>query len=123
MQLSKQRLILERLTIHNMERLRIDNFDTEITKPGITYVVFGIINCKPCSTIKNSIDAVRYEFSDVRFCHFSARGLNTKELEERYGVTKVPQSIVFQDGVEVTRHLGAMAAPELRNYLKRSLKI
>ena len=100
-----------------MERLRIDNFDTEITKPGITYVVFGIINCKPCSTIKNSIEMVQGKFPEIRFWHFSTRALNTKELEMKYNIVHVPQAVIFKDGKEVSRHLGKMCVEELSSYL------
>ena len=47
---------------------------------------------------------------------------DAQSLARRFGINAIPTMALFKDGLEVTRQVGAMAAPAIRKFLEPYLK-
>ncbi len=90
----------------SVKKLSLNNFENEILeKDGISIVDFYADWCGPCRMVAPVLEKVAEEREDVTVgkVNVDADG----ELAARYGVMSIPTLVVFKDGKEINRSVGA----------------
>ena len=90
----------------SVKKLNLNNFENEILeKDGISIVDFYADWCGPCRMVAPVLEKVAEEREDVTVgkVNVDADG----ELAARYGVMSIPTLVVFKDGKEINRSVGA----------------
>lgn len=94
------------------------NFDPQVTKGELPLVVdFWAPWCGPCRQM-----APAYEQAATRLApHVRLAKVDTEaqpELAGRYGIRSIPTLVAFRNGREVARQSGAMALPQLMQWIQ-----
>jgi thioredoxin 1 len=87
---------------------------------GISLVKFAATWCAPCKTVASTIEKVQPEFEDISFQEVDVD--DDSMLAKNYKIRSVPTVIVFKDGIEYTRVMGALKAEALRKILREAVK-
>ncbi len=80
-------------------------------KEGLTVIDFFAEWCMPCIMLSPVIDELSEKLDKVKFAKVNID--DSKELAEKFSVMSVPTLIVFKDGEEVDRIVGALPAEQL----------
>jgi len=96
-----------------------ENFKDEVLQSNIPVLVdFWAPWCGPCLIVGPIIEELAQSYSDrIKFCK-----LNVQEnplTPGDYGVSAIPTLIIFKDGQEVDRIVGALPKAKLEEALKR----
>lgn len=83
---------------------------------GISLVKFAATWCAPCKTVASTIQKVQPEFENINFQEIDVD--DVPSLAKDYKIRSVPTVILFKDGAEVTRMVGAMKIDALRKVLR-----
>lgn len=83
---------------------------------GISLVKFSATWCGPCKMMASTIQKVEPEFPTVKFHDIDVDDFSN--LAVNYKIRSVPTVIVFKDGEEITRLVGALKADILRKTLQ-----
>ena len=92
-----------------------DNFDKEIAD-GTVLVDFQTDSCVHCRRLAPLVERLALRCGDVKFGKVNAG--TERELARKYGIIAVPTLILFRDGVEVKRSVGAVPEEKLTGLLK-----
>ena len=90
------------------------------SEKGVKFVDFWAPWCSPCRMVAPIIDQLAEEFNGQAV----VAKVNIDDNEEaaiRYGVASIPTMIVFKDGQEVERIVGARPRPQLAEIIRRHL--
>jgi thioredoxin 1 len=88
-------------------QLTDSNFDSEISKSVPLLVDFWAVWCGPCKMITPELEKLNAEKKDV----LRIGKLNVDENRNtaiKYGITSIPTLLLFKDGQEVKKLIGAM---------------
>ena len=88
----------------SVQKLNQNNFDNAIAN-GTALVDFYADWCGPCRMVSPIVDEIAEERSDITVGKVNVDDENA--LAMKYGVMSIPTLIVFQDGQEKTRIVGA----------------
>ena len=88
----------------SVQNLNQNNFNNAIAN-GTTLVDFYADWCGPCRMVSPIVDEIAEERSDITVGKVNVDDENA--LAMKYGVMSIPTLIVFQDGQEKTRIVGA----------------
>ena len=88
----------------SVQKLNQNNFNNAIAN-GTTLVDFYADWCGPCRMVSPIVDEIAEERSDITVGKVNVDDENA--LAMKYGVMSIPMLIVFQDGKEKTRIVGA----------------
>ena len=88
----------------SVQKLNQNNFHNTIAN-GTVLVDFYADWCGPCRMVSPIVDEIAEERSDITVGKVNVDDENT--LAMKYGVMSIPTLIVFQDGKEKTRIVGA----------------
>ena len=88
----------------SVQKLNQNNFNNAIAN-GTTLVDFYADWCGPCRMVSPIVDEIAEERSDITVGKVNVDDENA--LAMKYGVMSIPTLIVFQDGQEKTRIVGA----------------
>lgn len=97
-----------------MKEITDEEFDAVITS-GKVLVAFSSTWCQPCKAIEPMLEKLSVELSEITFVKLDIdeQPINTS----RHNVSCVPTLVLFEDGEEAKRHLGAMPMLALRAWL------
>ena len=93
------------------------DFEKEVLKADIPVLVdFYADWCGPCKMMAPVIEEIAGEADDVKVGKLNID--NEMEIAQKYGVMSIPTLIVFRDGKEVKRDLGAKPKKAVLDMLK-----
>jgi thioredoxin 2 len=97
-------------------------FDTLTTRSALPVLVdFWAPWCGPCKMVAPELNKIAREGAG----HWLVAKVNTEDLQNlarRFRINAIPTMALFKDGLEVTRQVGAMAAPAIRKFLEPWLR-
>ena len=88
----------------SVQKLNQNNFNNAIAN-GTTLVDFYADWCGPCRMVSPTVDEIAEERSDITVGKVNVDDENS--LAMKYGVMSIPTLIVFKDGKEAARIVGA----------------
>ena len=88
----------------SVQKLNQNNFNNAIAN-GTTLVDFYADWCGPCRMVSPIVDEIAEERSDITVGKVNVDDENAHAM--KYGVMSIPTLIVFKDGQEKTRIVGA----------------
>ncbi len=101
--------------------LNATNFQQHVNRNDVPVVVdFWAPWCGPCKSMAPAFEQVSAELSpEVRLAK-----LNTEEEQAIAGhlnIRSIPTMVLFKNGREVTRQMGAMSAADIRSWVKNNI--
>jgi thioredoxin 1 len=81
-------------------------FDSLVTKPGITFVDFWAAWCGPCRAFAPVFEKSSEKYPDIQFVKVDTEA--EQELAAAAQITSIPTLMAFRDGVLVFRQPGAL---------------
>ena len=94
-------------------QLTSENFEQEVGEARVPVLVdFWASWCGPCKMMGPVVDQIAEDMGDsARVCKINID--EQPELASQYNVMSIPTFILFKDGKEVNRTIGAMPKEEL----------
>lgn len=103
-----------------IQEITATNLDSVLNNPKPMLVDFWAPWCGPCRIVSPVVDEVATDMADV----IAVAKCNVDENEElalKYGVMSIPTLIIFRDGAEVGRLVGALPKEKLVEEIKRTI--
>jgi len=101
--------------------IKSDNFDELVLKSSVPVLIDFWANwCGPCRVVGPIIDELAEEY-DGRFKIGKVNVDEESELAIKFNVLSIPTMIVFKDGNQVERVIGARSKKELKELLDKYL--
>lgn len=98
-----------------VKELNSGNFDAEVAK-GTTLVDFWAAWCGPCMMLAPVIEEISEANKEVKFCKLDISA--EQEIAGKYGVMSIPTLVLFKDGEEVDRLVGAYPREIIEKWIK-----
>jgi len=92
-----------------------ENFD-ELISSGKVLVDFYANWCGPCKMISPILEEISNEKNDIAIVKVDVD--NNNDLAIKYGIMSIPTIILFNDGVEVSKHIGFLPKEEIINLIE-----
>ena len=90
----------------SVKHLNNDNFKAEIIdREGIAIVDFYADWCGPCKMMAPVIDKIAEENPELNVAKVNVD--EASELASQFGIMSIPTLVIFKDGREINRSLGA----------------
>ncbi len=83
---------------------------------GISVVKFGAEWCGPCKTINTVLQKMQDEFQDYNFVYVDVD--DDPDLAKEYKISALPTVILFKDGQEIDKFVGAVKTEPMRKKLR-----
>lgn len=103
-----------------IQEITATNLDSVLNNPKPVLVDFWAPWCGPCRMVSPVVDEAATDMADV----IAVAKCNVDENEElalKYGVMSIPTLIIFRDGAEVGRLVGALPKEKLVEEIKRTI--
>lgn len=104
----------------NITEVTPANFDELLTSDLPVLVDFWAPWCGPCRTVSPIVDELADELAGrvvVAKCNVD----ENQDIAVKFGVMSIPTLIVFKDGKEASRTVGAMPKPRLKAEIESAL--
>ena len=99
--------------------LNDSNFEQEI-KQGVTLVDFWAEWCGPCKLMHPVFERMSKKYKEVKFGRVNVD--QNQSTAMRFGVQAIPTFIMFKDGVQIDKMMGAVGEPGIHMIIKKHLK-
>ena len=104
----------------DIKQITPENFDAIVNDSLPVLVDFWAPWCGPCRSLSPIVDEVADELAgrlSVAKCNVD----DNQDLAMKYGVMSIPTLIVFKNGEEIDRSVGALPKARLQELLKKHL--
>ncbi len=94
------------------------SFETEVeNSKGVTVVDFGATWCGPCRMIAPILDELAVEMAGkVKIAKVDVD--ESQDVAARFGIRSIPCLILFKDGREAERVIGAQSKSQLKSWME-----
>ncbi len=97
--------------------LTTKNFDEEVLKSDKPVLIdFWASWCGPCRMVSPLVDELADEHKEYKFCKVNVD--DEEPLAIKVGIMSIPTLIVFKDGQQVNKSIGAIGKEDILNLLK-----
>jgi thioredoxin 1 len=97
-----------------------DNFEREVLKgKGLVIVDYWASWCGPCRIMGPRFEELSNEMKEVKFGKLSTE--EAPEVAQQFEVMSIPTLILFKNGKEVDRMIGALPKEYLQAWLKKHM--
>ena len=94
-----------------------DSFEQEVLQAkGAVLVDFWATWCGPCQMVGPIVEQLAEEQSEVKIVKVDVD--QAQEIAGRYGVLSIPTFVLFKDGKDVRREVGALPKAALRKLIE-----
>ncbi len=94
-----------------------DSFEQEVLQAkGAVLVDFWATWCGPCQMVGPIVEQLAEEQSEVKIVKVDVD--QAQEIAGRYGILSIPTFVLFKDGKEVRREVGALPKAALRKLIE-----
>ncbi len=100
------------------EALNSANFDSFVGK-GTVLVDFWATWCGPCRMLAPVFEELSKEVKGVKFGKVEIT--ENEDIAQKYGVMSIPTLIIFKDGKEVDRRMGALPKDLLKKWVESKI--
>ncbi len=98
--------------------LNKDNFEKEVLKSDKPVVVdYWASWCGPCRILGPTIEELSNEMDKVKFAKLSTE--EEPEIAQKFEVMSIPTIVLFKDGKEAERMIGALPKDVLKAWLEK----
>jgi thioredoxin 1 len=97
-----------------------------VTKPKVTFIELGSVNCIPCKMMKPVMEAIENKYGDqVKVVFYDVWTQEQKKYAQQYGIKLIPTQVFLdENGKEFHRHEGFYPEAEIDKILQgKGLKI
>ena len=101
-----------------VEHLNVENFDSAVSS-GLVVVDFWAEWCRPCIMMGPVFEELSGEMDAVKFAKVNIT--ESQELAQKFGVMSIPTLVLFKDGKEADRMMGAVPKDMLRKWIESKL--
>ena len=91
-----------------------------LAKKGFLLVDFWAEWCGPCKRLAPIFEEVSHQFKGK--CEFAKMNVEENTEASQFGISSIPCLILFKDGVEKDRMVGALSAEDLKQRIEEMLK-
>lgn len=95
---------------------KIDENNFQPDGQGVSVMAFSAKWCPPCKVMGPIFEDTAARFPSLKF--LKAEQEATPELFERFGVQSIPTYLVFKEGREIHRQVGALPASRFQAMLQ-----
>lgn len=113
------RKILLVLLVFSIALVYAQETKTDVTKPKVTFVELGSVNCIPCKAMQPVMKAIEEKYDDqVKVVFYDVWTSRGKPYASKYGIKLIPTQVFLDEtGKEFFRHEGFYPEKEIDKLL------